>query len=221
MRRRTSNARRRAAPIPEILRPHLFRRGVLCAPLELSPAISRRGRRAPERWLRPIPPEVAARLPRIRVSVFDHRKLPAGSVAQGVSFIPQRYLLLNDSLLSRSAELGRILYHELSHFLWPRLGNRRRALFETAVAREVKARVRGELGHSAQSAKQWWLGSRPAGKPSLVPGADWRHYLCESFCDTGAWALLQAAGHRRQHSEWTLSRGARPARLRAWKAAVS
>ena len=153
--------------------------------------------------------------------MFDHRKLPAGSVAQGVSFIPHRYLLLNDSLLSRSAELGRILYHELSHFLWPRLGNRRRALFETAVAREVKARVRGELRHSAQSAKQGWLGSGPAGKPSLVPDADWRHYLCESFCYTGAWALLEAAGHRRQHPEWTLSRGARPARLRAWMAAVS
>jgi hypothetical protein len=177
-----------------------------------------------ERWLRAIPPDVAARLPRIRVSVFDHRKLPAGSVAQGVSFIPQRYLLLNDSLLSQSAELGRILYHELCHFLWPRLGNRRRALFETAVGREVKARVRGELGHSAQSAKQWWLRSELPGQPkepSGLAGADWRHYLCESFCDTGAWALLGAAGHRRQHSEWTLSRGARPARLRAWKAAVS
>jgi hypothetical protein len=153
--------------------------------------------------------------------VFDHRKLPAGSVAQGGSFIPQRYLLLNDSLFSRSAELGRILYHELCHFLWPRLGNQRRALFETAVAREVRAGVRGELGDSAQSAKQGWLGSRPGGEPSFVFGAEWRHYLCESFCDSGAWALLEAAGHRRQHSEWTLSRGARPARLRAWKAAVS
>jgi hypothetical protein len=234
-----------------MLRPYLFRRGRRCPPAELAPGMAPRARRAIEKWLRALPPQLAERLPPLKICLFHRRDFPGGHVALGVSFIPQRYLILNDGLPARPAELGRVLYHELGHFLWPRLGARRRAVFGKAVAEELQAGVGGELGNSAESAKaesakQWLVegagaqrveaGGRKreaggSGRPCLLPpascfptwrGSDaaWRYYLCESFCDTSAWALLQLAGYRHRHPEWTLPARARSARLRAWLASV-
>ncbi len=248
--RKTNERDRRARPwpprhrcggVPELLRPHLFRRGHRCPPIEISPTVGRSGRRILERWIQALPAEAAARLPKLNLCLFDHRELPP--IAQGISFIPQRYVILNDSLLRRPGELGRILYHELCHFMWPRLGNRRRALFEAVLSGELRNGVRGELGNSAEVAKRWVRsgGGRRARRykaagASQTPAAarlvagrtnpahlnpGWRHYLCESFCDTGAWVMLQLAGRRREHSEWTLKQGARTVRFDAWLKAVS
>ena len=166
------------------------------------------------------------RLPRIKVAVAASLQTSARGPAHAASFIPQRYLLLAQSLFSRPGELGRILYHELCHFLWPRLWSGRR-LYEAAIARETEAGIRGELGYSAQEAKealcvaQRQAARSPSAGPVRAWQRRWRYYLCESFCDTGAWLLLRQAGHRRRrHSEWTLEPCARAGRWQAWRAAA-
>ncbi len=166
------------------------------------------------------------RLPRIKVAAAASLQTQAHSPAHAASFIPQRYLLLGQSLFSRPGELGRILYHELCHFLWPRLRSGRR-LYEAEIARETEAGIRGELGYSAEEAKEALRGAQGQATTAASPGpararqTRWRYYLCESFCDTGAWLLLRQAGHRRsRHSEWTLERRARTKRWQAWRAAA-
>ena len=49
-------------------------------------------------------------------------------------------------------------------------------------------------------------------------GPAWLDYLCESFCDTGAYALLRAAGRsgRARSVEFTLGRRHREVRLKLW-----
>jgi len=101
-------------------------------------------------------------------------------------------MVLDRALLKRPGELRRILIHELFHFAWAHLGNARRAGYEEVVRRERKARARGELGWSAEMRKS----RLEDGK-----GRCWREYVCESFCDTGAWMY---AGVKR-HDEYTLA----------------
>jgi len=55
--------------------------------------------------------------------------------------------------------------------VWVRLGNPRRASFAALIQAELAGGARGELGESAESAKQGEL----------------KNYICESFCDTAAW----------------------------------
>ncbi len=74
-------------------------------------------------------------------------------------------------MLARPKKLKLILTHEIFHFVWAHLGNRRRAEYSALIANELVARARGELGESAAEAKH----------------GDLKNYICESFCDTGAW----------------------------------
>ncbi len=169
------------------------------------------------RWLEALPEEFCARLPRVKIAVAARLRTPAGGPAHAASFIPQRYLLLDTPLFSprRRGELGRILYHELCHFLWPRLG-RRRLIYEAAIAREIRNGVAGELGHSAALAK-----TALNRQMIRTRHSNWRHYLCESFCDTGAYLLLRNSGYRpSRHSEWTLAPRVRRERLGAWRLAA-
>ncbi len=207
-----------------VLAPHRFRRGRRCGPAELSPRLSAGQRAALAQWLEALPAGFSTRLPRIKIAVASGLQTPAREPAHAASFIPQRYLLLAQSLFARRGELGRILYHELCHFLWPRLRSGRR-LYEAAIARETEAGITGELGYSAASAKEALCAAQeqvtlsPSARPIRARQRRWRHYLCESFCDTGAWLLLRQAGHRRnRHSEWTLEQRARPERCQAWHA---
>jgi hypothetical protein len=97
----------------------------------------------------------------------------------------------------KQAEFARIFVHELAHFIWLRLGNPRRWHYEDLLRRELAARVRGELGWSAE-----WR------KLALTPrvlrdrSRAWREYCCESFCDTAAWRWSGLAGH----PEFTLAK---------------
>jgi len=143
---------------------------------------------------------------RLRVLVAEdlverNGRLAAGGSGQAermhaASFLPHRRIVLDRSLFSRRRELARILYHEIFHFLWARLGNSLRRSYEEIVLREWQERARGELGWSAEKLK---LG--------LAPGQvrrrsrQWRAYVCESFCDSAAWVCLPG---RRKHVEWTL-----------------
>jgi len=119
------------------------------------------------------------------------------------SSIPSRLILLDAAVFARRGEFERILIHELFHFAWVRLSNQKRRAWEEVLARELHARVAGELGWSAEWRKDA-LTRRDARSRTLR----WRRYACESFCDTAAWLF---AGLR-AHEEYTL--GAGPRRLR-------
>jgi hypothetical protein len=94
-----------------------------------------------------------------------------GQPVHAASFIRRREIVLESQLLARPRKLKLILIHEIFHFVWVRLGNRRRASFAALIQAELACGARGELGESAMAAK---------------PGA-LKNYVCESFCDTAAW----------------------------------
>lgn len=127
---------------------------------------------------------------------------PRGAEVHAGSYIRERRIVLDAALRRRPRELERILLHEIFHFVWPRIGNRLRREFEALIAAELRGRAGGELGWSAEWRKKAL--TRRGGRP-------WREYLCESFCDTGAWRW---AGGR--HAEFTLGAAARRERRRWW-----
>jgi hypothetical protein len=103
---------------------------------------------------------------------------------------------LETELLSRPHLLRLIVLHELFHFVWARLGNRRRQEFAEVLDRELQGRARGELGESSEVQKERFLRS---GSSRNSPA--WRDYVCESFCDTAAWLY----SGRRRNSECRLA----------------
>jgi hypothetical protein len=111
------------------------------------------------------------------------------------SFIRKRQIVLDRELEHQPKELARILVHELFHFVWVRLGNPARRSYEALLTREWELRARGELGWSAELRKRALMEGPTFDAPS------WRDYLCESFCDTGAWIYCGV----RRHPEYTLS----------------
>ncbi|MGD0131170.1 MAG: hypothetical protein ABSE57_03945 [Bryobacteraceae bacterium] len=141
----------------------------------------------------------------------DGRRLysnrPNGQPVYAGSFIRKRQIVLDQELQRRPKELARILVHELFHFVWVRLGNPARRSYEDLVREEWQQRARGELGWSAELRKRALLKRSPREAAS----APWRDYLCESFCDTGAWIYsgvrrhpeyTLAARHRDRRAEW-------------------
>jgi hypothetical protein len=108
-------------------------------------------------------------------------KLLSGSTERGqpvyaASFLRERRIVLESSLLERNDELRLILTHELFHFAWLRLGNKSRSGYAALLEDECRSGARCELGESSDVAK-----SRCSAGPKA-----WRNYACESFCDTAA-----------------------------------
>jgi hypothetical protein len=129
-----------------------------------------------------------------------------GEPVHAAAYIRKRVIVLDRELERRSAELARILTHELFHFAWVRIGNPARWAFESLLLEEWKQRARGELGWSAE-----WRKSRLMARASPTRNrAQWREYACESFCDTAAWLY---SGVRR-HPEFTLAPRHRDRRAR-------
>lgn len=120
------------------------------------------------------------------------------------TFLRKRLIVLDRALLDSRRELGRILVHELFHFVWLRLGNPARREWERTLATEIRARVPGELGWSAEWRKKE-LGRADVARRTRR----WRAYACESFCDTAAWLLTGG-----RHGEFTLPGRARRPRRR-------
>jgi hypothetical protein len=136
-------------------------------------------------------------LPRLtadRRRIYSNR--PQGEPVHAGSFIRKRRIILDQDLERQPKELARILVHELFHFAWVRLGNPARRSYEALVRAEWAKRAQGELGWSAELRKRALL-ERSRRPPS---SRLWREYVCESFCDTGAW--LYSGVHR--HPEYTL-----------------
>jgi hypothetical protein len=130
----------------------------------------------------------------------DRRRLysnrPRGEPVHAGSYIRKRRIVLDRELERQPGELARILVHELFHFAWVRLGNPARESYAALVRAEWEKHARGELGWSAEMRKRSLLKRSPGPATSRL----WREYLCESFCDTGAWLY---SGVRR-HPEYTL-----------------
>jgi len=129
----------------------------------------------------------------------------AGVPVHAATFLRERRIVLDSALASNRRELERILAHEICHFVWMRLGNARRRSYGTLIAAELRGRVQGELGWSAE-----WRKEKLKPRDRLDRTRRWREYCCESFCDTGAWIL---AG-RGRHAEFTLPASQRALRRR-------
>jgi hypothetical protein len=119
--------------------------------------------------------------------------------------IPRRLILLDSAVFAQRGEFERILIHELFHFAWVRLSNQKRVAWEQLLADEMRQRVTGELGWSAEWRKDFLTRADPC-----LRTPKWRRYACESFCDSAAWVY---AGLR-AHDEFTLAAASRRARRR-------
>lgn len=150
--------------------------------------------------------EVLGRLPRVTgepIRIQRRRGLrdPHGAVHAG-SYLRERRIALDCS----PGEFNRVFVHELFHFVWLRLGNRRRHSYEALLRLETEAGARGELGWSAEWRKQDLSATDVRSRTRR-----WREYCCESFCDSAAWLY---SGVRR-HEEFTLA-GRHRDRRRRW-----
>ncbi len=116
-----------------------------------------------------------------------------------------REMVLESALLEEPSELARIFVHELFHFVWLRAGNVLRRSYEDNLKLEFGRGARGELGWSAE-----WRKASLKLRDRRVRSRRWREYVCESFCDSAAWA----AGRKRVHDEFTLAPRFRTARRR-------
>jgi hypothetical protein len=119
-------------------------------------------------------------------------KAHKGNAVHAASFIRERRIVLESALIANEALLRLILTHELLHFVWPRLGNPTRAQFANLLRAELSARARGELGESAAVGKERLLLARNASERNT---RHWRHYVCEAFCDTGAFLYSGVDAH--------------------------
>jgi hypothetical protein len=141
----------------------------------------------------------------IKLEVRRNLRDGRGAVHAG-ALLRERRIAFDADLAGDRAEFARIFVHELFHFVWLRLGNRRRWSYEALLKEERRARVRGELGWSAE-----WRKRALAEQDAASRTRRWREYVCESFCDTAAW-MFSGVG---AHAEYTLARRWREGR-REW-----
>lgn len=128
-----------------------------------------------------------------------------GRAVHAATFVRQREIVLDAALVGDASELFRILLHELHHFAWCRQGNPARRSYEELLRSEFEGGVPGELGWSAELAKQHLTDEDRRRRTRR-----WREYVCESFCDTGAWIRTRP----KRHEEHTLPSARRILRLR-------
>lgn len=128
-----------------------------------------------------------------------------GHAIFAASFIRKREIVLEKELLSQSGTLTGIFLHELFHFAWVRAGNEVRRNYAALLREEVNRGARAEVGESSDVSKRKLDGAEDV--------AAWKHYVCESFCDTAAWyfspndlsAVVQpslARCWRRKRADW-------------------
>lgn len=129
----------------------------------------------------------------------------SGQPVHAASFLRERRMVLDVDLKAQPTELARIALHEIFHFVWLRLNNAERRRWEQLLKEEFAAGAGGELGWSAEMRRNALRSGDPRHRTRR-----WREYVCESFCDSAAWAF----GCLRRHREFTLPARFRPARRR-------
>jgi hypothetical protein len=122
-----------------------------------------------------------------------------GCAVFAASFIRKRQIVFDEELLTRSDLLRGILLHELFHFAWVRAGNGVRRNYAALLREELSKGARAEMGESSEVSKRKLdETNRPA---------RWKHYVCESFCDTAAWYFSPARnGSPRLAARWRRKR---------------
>lgn len=129
-----------------------------------------------------------------------------GDAVYAGSFLRQRRIVLDQSMLRTPRVLERIFVHEVFHFVWSRLGQPVRDSWEMLIRKEFVSGADGELGWSAESMKlKLTEADRKFGTRR------WKDYLCESFCDSAGWFF----GSAKRYSEMTLDAALRKER-RLW-----
>jgi hypothetical protein len=109
-----------------------------------------------------------------------------GTAVHAASFIRERRVVLERELLTNPALLRLILVHEFFHFIWPCLSNELRESYSGLLETELGSGARGEIGESSSVRKDAFAAG----------GRCWKEYVCESFCDTGAWLYSGIERHR-------------------------
>jgi hypothetical protein len=139
------------------------------------------------------------------LSIRGGKLVESGTEVHAASFLDKRLIILDRALIEQPLELKRIWLHEVFHFVWWRMGNPARREWGQLLLREMRARVPGETGWSAE-----WRKRELRVRDYRDRTRRWREYCSESFCDSAAWLL---SGIRR-HDEITLGREARALRRR-------
>lgn len=126
-----------------------------------------------------------------------------GTPVYAASFIRHRRIVLENGLISNPKTLRFIFVHELFHFAWVRLGNRRRDEYSCLLADELACNARGELGESSAVKKSEFLAGRELSRQRKT----WRDYVCESFCDS-AGSIFTGPVHKGRNlgKAWTARR---------------
>ena len=143
----------------------------------------------------------------VRGQLHSGRK--TGTEVHAAAYLNTRKVILDQDLLCYPSELRRILIHELFHFVWRRLGNPKRFEWELVLRREWERGAKGELGWSAE-----WRKNDLRPQDVMNRSLEWRHYACESFCDSAAWVWGPP------HPEHSLSLRFRPGR-KVWFQGIS
>jgi hypothetical protein len=127
-----------------------------------------------------------------------------GTPVYAASFIRQRRIVLETSLLSSPLVLRFMFVHELFHFAWVRLGNVRRDQYSRLLRDELDSKARGELGESSAVKKAELL---VQGGLSLRQKI-WSEYVCESFCDSAGSIFTDGPVHNgaKLGKDWTALR---------------
>jgi len=129
-------------------------------------------------------------LPELSGRAIEVRLRPSLGPHLAATFIRRRLILLDSEVLVGRGDFERILVHEIFHFVWVRLSNRVRRDWERTLERELRGRVRGELGWSSERRK-----ARLSMTDAKRRSSAWRLYACESFCDTAAWCFAGIGSH--------------------------
>jgi hypothetical protein len=114
-----------------------------------------------------------------------------GRPVHAASFLNTRRIVIEKQLICKPPDLRLVLAHEIFHFVWRRLGNVNRRNYCSVLVEEYAKRARFELGESAAVAKE-----RLTDSDCALHSPAWRDYVCESFCDTGAWFWAGIGSHR-------------------------
>jgi hypothetical protein len=117
----------------------------------------------------------------IEIRYSNNLRDTSGNPAHAATYIRRRIVVLDLDLRRNRREHARILSHELFHFVWVHLGNRKRLAWESLLQAERRSRERGEAGWSAE-----WRKRKLTASDLKIRTRRWREYCCESFCDTGA-----------------------------------
>ncbi|MEJ1930137.1 hypothetical protein WDZ92_07605 [Nostoc sp. NIES-2111] len=98
-----------------------------------------------------------------------------GDEVFAASFLTRREIVFDEALLSHAPDFLNICAHEVYHFVWRKLANADRLAWHNLLQAEKRPQ---HAGVSSRVAYERYR-QRPHSR-------NWKHYLCEAFCDSAA-----------------------------------